>query len=365
MENIKMKELTIGGLTSRLPIIQGGMGIGISLSGLASAVADEGGIGVISAAGVGMCEPDYYSDYNGANIKALKKEIQKAREKTKGILGVNIMTVMSNFADMVKTSIEAEIDIIFSGAGLPLNLPEFLNGSRKTKLVPIVSSGRAARLIAKVWSEKYHYPPDAFVVEGPMAGGHLGFKAEQLSDPRYSLETILADVISESALIEEKYKKPVPVIAAGGIFTGGDIHKIMERGASGVQMATRFVATEECDASFEFKNSYVQAAKEDIGIIKSPVGLPGRVIKNRFVREVAAGEKKPFKCPYHCISSCDYKEAPFCISIALMNAKKGFLDNGFAFAGENAYRVKEIISVKRLMEALKKEYSEDVLGIAP
>jgi NAD(P)H-dependent flavin oxidoreductase YrpB (nitropropane dioxygenase family) len=358
---IKMKELTIGSLTSRIPIIQGGMGIGISLSGLASAVANQGGIGVISAAGIGMLEPDFHSNYIEANIRALRKEIQKAREKTKGILGVNIMVAMSNFADMVKTAIDEGIDIIFSGAGLPLNLPEFLNSSSKTKLVPIVSSGRAAKIISKRWFEKYDYVPDAIVVEGPMAGGHLGFKTEQINDPRYSLEYIVTDVMKELNYFKEKFKNTVPVIAAGGIYTGEDIYKIMQLGASGVQMATRFVTTDECDASVEFKNSYITAKKEDIVIIKSPVGMPGRAIINKFICDVRAGEKKPYICPYHCIITCDYKDSPYCIALALMNAKKGIMEKGFVFAGANAYRTNEIIPVQRLIESLEKEYVDAVI----
>jgi len=356
MQGIKMKALSIGGLTARVPIVQGGMGIGVSLSGLASAVANQGGIGTIAAACIGLREADFYSNYIKANIRALRKEIRIAREKTKGIIGVNIMVAMSNFADMVKTSVEEGADIIFSGAGLPLNLPEFLNGSAKTKLVPIVSSGRAAKLIAKMWTEKYNYLPDAVVVEGPLAGGHLGFKAEELPNPAYALKNLVVNVIEELKHFEEKFQKPIPVIAAGGIYTGEDIYNIMRLGAAGVQMATRFVTTDECDAAPEFKNAYVNAQEEDIVIIKSPVGMPGRAINNNFVREVQAGEKKPYKCPYHCIKTCDYQNSPYCISLALINAQKGLLTNGLVFAGENVYRTKEIIPVEQLMNSLAKEY---------
>lgn len=356
MNTNNLKELKIGDLTAKLPIIQGGMGIGISLSGLASAVANEGGVGVIATAGIGMLEPDFSTNWLEANIRALKKEIKKARELTKGILGVNIMVALSNYADMVRTAIEEEIDIIFSGAGLPLNLPQFLKGSTKTKLVPIISSGRAASIICKKWSEKYNYLPDAIVVEGPRAGGHLGFKQEQINDPEYSLEKLIPEVIKAVKPFEERYKKPIPVIAAGGIYTGEDIYNFLKLGASGVQMATRFVTTYECDASIKFKQTYIDSSKEDIVIIKSPVGMPGRAIKNKFIDDANKGEKKPFKCPYHCIITCDYKNSPYCIALALLNARKGNLEHGFAFAGENAYRAKEIISVKELIESLIKEY---------
>jgi nitronate monooxygenase len=312
-----LKNLQIGDLTIKLPIIQGGMGIGISLSGLVSAVANEGGVGVIATPGIGMNEPDFYTNYLEANIRALQKEIRRARELSKGILGVNIMVALTNFADLVKTAIDETaidegIDIIFSGAGLPLNLPEFVNSTIKTKLVPIVSSGRAAAIIAKKWSEKFNCIPDALVVEGPLAGGHLGFKEQTIYDPEYSLEKLVPEVIQAVKPFEERYKKSIPVIAAGGIYKGKDIYTFLQLGASGVQMATRFVTTYECDASEKFKQTYVNARKEDIVIIRSPVGLPGRAIRNQFIDEVSQGNRKPFKCPYHCLKTCDFKNTPYC-----------------------------------------------------
>lgn len=354
----KMKPLVIGSATARIPIIQGGMGIGISLSGLAAAVASEGGVGVIATAGIGMSEPDFFKDSFEANHRALRKEIRKARELSQGILGVNIMVALTNFADLVKTAIEEGIDIIFSGAGLPLNLPEFLGDNARTNLAPIVSSGRAAAIIAKKWSDKYNRLPDAVVVEGPKAGGHLGFKQEMIDDPAYSLEKLVPEVVEAMQPFEEKYGKPIPVIAAGGIYTGQDIFRFFQLGASGVQMATRFVTTHECDASLKFKQSYIDSGIEDMVIIKSPVGMPGRAIRNSFIEEVSQGKRKPFKCPYHCLKTCDYKNSPYCITLALINAKKGNLAQGFAFAGENAYRADRIISVKELMETLIKEYNE-------
>ncbi|HAU31021.1 MAG: 2-nitropropane dioxygenase NPD [Desulfotomaculum sp. 46_296] len=356
MVSLREIGLKIGDLSAGLPIIQGGMGIGISLSGLASAVANQGGIGVISAAGIGMSEPDFLTNYLEANLRAIRKEIRKARELTRGILGVNIMVALSNFGDMAKTAIEEGIDIIFSGAGLPLNLPAFIKKSSATKLVPIVSSARAASLIAKRWLENYQYAPDAIVVEGPMAGCHLGFKSEQITDSTYKLEKLVSEVIDVAKKIEEKAAKPVPVIAAGGIYTGEDIYKFIQLGASGVQMATRFVTTEECDASIEFKNTYINCRKEDIVIIKSPVGMPGRAIINEFINDVNAGGKKPYKCPYHCIVTCNYESSPYCISLALINAKKGIMKHGFAFAGANAYKSEKIVSVKDLVNSLVKEY---------
>ncbi|WP_416318333.1 NAD(P)H-dependent flavin oxidoreductase [Thermoanaerobacterium saccharolyticum] len=355
---MNIKSLKIGDLVAKLPIIQGGMGVGVSLSNLASAVANEGGIGVISVAGIGMMEKDFATNYIEANIRALRKEIKKAREKTKGIIGVNIMVALSNFADMVKTSIDEGIDIIFSGAGLPLNLPKFLNKTSKTKLVPIVSSERAFNLIAKRWLQKYDYLPDAVVVEGPMAGGHLGYSSEQISNPDYSLDKIVKDVLGEARQYEDSSGKQIPVIAAGGIYTGEDIYKYLKMGAAGVQMATRFVTTDECDASDEFKKSYLNCKKEDIAIIESPVGMPGRAIINKFLNDVKSGERKPYKCLYHCIKTCDYKKSPYCISQALINAQRGLMANGFAFAGANAYRTDKIISVKELISTLMDEYNK-------
>ena len=356
MSDRSIPSLVIGDLVARIPIVQGGMGVGISLSGLAAATANAGGIGVIAAAGIGLLEPDGFKDFVGANIRGLRREIQTARAKTKGILGVNIMVALSDFADLVRTAIEEKIDVIFSGAGLPVNLPEFLKEGVKTKLVPIVSSGRAAALLAKRWLDKYGYAPDAFVVEGPMAGGHLGYKAEQLEDPAFALEAIVPEVIAAVRPFEERAGKKIPVIAGGGIYTGADIRRFIELGASGVQMATRFVATDECDADPAFKATYVAAGRGDLEIIKSPVGMPGRAIRNKFLDDVAEGRKKPFACPYHCIVTCDVEKSPYCISLALMNAQKGRLDKGFAFAGANAWRTEKIVPVQELVDELVREY---------
>lgn len=360
MNRFSFPKLRIGDFFASLPIIQGGMGVGISLSGLASSVANQGGIGVISVAGIGMGEADFFKNYMNANIRALRTEIQKARSLTKGILGVNIMVALSNFSDMVTVAIEEGIDIIFAGAGLPLNLPSLLNHSVKTKLIPIISSARAANLITRRWFERYHYKPDAFVVEGPKAGGHLGFKPEQITDPEYQLEKLIPEVVSEVKALEKTVEGDIPVIAAGGIYTGSDIQKYLSLGASGIQMGTRFVATTECDASDSFKQAYVQSKKEDIVIIKSPVGLPGRAIRNDFINDIEAGEKKPFTCPYHCITTCDYRKSPYCISNALMQAKRGNLHHGFAFSGTNAYRIQNIVPVCSLINELREGYEQSL-----
>jgi nitronate monooxygenase len=348
--------LHIGDLTASLPIVQGGMGVGVSLSRLASAVANEGGIGVIASAGIGMIEADLFKNFLAANTRALRKEIRHARELSSGILGVNIMVALSNFGELVKTALDEEIDVIFSGAGLPLDLPHYRRGGDRTKMVPIVSSGRAAKIVAKRWTERYDYPPDAVVVEGPRAGGHLGFKPEQIGDPAFALEVLLAEVLREIKPFEAKTGRPIPVIAGGGIYTGADIRKFLQLGAAGVQMATRFVTTHECDASASFKDAYIRATPEDLVIIKSPVGMPGRAIRNQFLDAVGAGQRMPFTCPYHCIVTCDYLNSPYCIALALINAQRGRMGHGFAFAGDNAHRATEIVSVKDLVAALLDEY---------
>lgn len=351
-----MKALNIGGLTIRVPIIQGGMGVGISLSGLASAVANEGGVGVISSAGLGLLYNKISSNYAEASILGLKEEVRKAREMAKGVIGVNVMVAMTNFADMVKTSISEKVDIIFSGAGLPLDLPSFLTPDSETKLVPIVSSARAAKIICEKWKANYNYLPDAVVVEGPKAGGHLGYKETQLDDEKFSLEQVLPEVVREIRAVEELYNVKIPVIAAGGVYTGEDIHRMLELGASGVQMGTRFVTTEECDADIAFKESYIKATQSDIEIIKSPVGMPGRAINSSFIQEVRAGKKQPKSCPYHCIRTCDISTAPYCIMLALYNAFKGNLNRGYAFAGSNASRAVKIESVKETFDSLAQEF---------
>jgi nitronate monooxygenase len=358
--NSGWQNLRIGELTARIPVIQGGMGVGVSMSGLAAAVANQGGVGVIAAAGIGMLEADGFSNFLEANIRALRREIRKAREMTGGILGVNIMVALSNFGDMVRTAVEEKVDIIFSGAGLPLHLPELLKRGGRTKLVPIVSSARAAGLIIRKWLGKYGYLPDGFVVEGPLAGGHLGFKPEQIHDPAYSLDKLIPEVVAEMRPFESERQKDIPVIAAGGVYTGADIHRYIELGAAGVQMATRFVCTEECDASPEFKKTYLASKREDLVIIKSPVGMPGRAIRNQYTDDVAAGKKKPFKCPYHCIVTCNRQFSPYCIALALTSALKGRLKHGFAFAGANAFRASKIVPVKELFADLKREFEEAI-----
>ncbi|MFH1850759.1 MAG: nitronate monooxygenase family protein [Candidatus Neomarinimicrobiota bacterium] len=359
-EIFKMPELRIGELVARLQIIQGGMGVGVSLAGLATAVAHAGGIGVISAIGLGLGQPQLDTDLATANERALKQEICKARSISDGIVGVNIMVALSDYETLVDCAVAESADILFLGAGLPLRFSPHLPPDRlrgvPTRFAPIVSSDRAARIIFQHWDRKFGRIPDAVVVEGPLAGGHLGFTKAALSDPAQALERLVPAITATVADFEQRYGQAVPVIAAGGIFDGGDIYRFIELGAAGVQMGTRFVATRECDAHDNFKQSYLEAKPEDIMIIESPVGLPGRAIRNSFLTEVAAGEKKPFKCSWKCLRTCDLEKAPYCIASALINARKGNLRHGFTFAGANVHRVAEIIPVADLMNTLAVEY---------
>jgi NAD(P)H-dependent flavin oxidoreductase YrpB (nitropropane dioxygenase family) len=356
-----MQELRIGDMKVRLPIVQGGMGVAVSLSGLASAVANAGGIGVISAAAIGMNEPDYMKNFPEANKRALRKEIRMARNLTEGYLGVNIMMALTDHEALIKVAIEEKIDIIIMGAGLPLNIPALISGwdidSSHTKLAVKVSSAKAARLIFQYWASKHNRIPDAVVVEGPLAGGHLGFKKEELEKEPVPLETLIRETVSMIRPFEEKFGKEIPVIAAGGIYTGYDIFDIMQAGAKGVKLGTRFVTTHECDASIEFKESYIASKKEDITIIDSPVGLPGRAIYNDFIGQIRMGKTKPFKCSWHCLSSCNFREAPYCIAQALFNAARGKMEEGFAFSGTNGYRATKLQYTADVMKELVFEYN--------
>jgi nitronate monooxygenase len=366
---MKMPELHIGELRARRPIVQGGMGVGISLSGLASAVANCGGIGVISTVGIGMHEPDFKKKARDANRRALKKEIRIAREKTTGIIGVNIMVALTDYDDHLDIALTEGIDVIFMGAGLPLKFSEKIPPERlretKTCFVPIVSSGRAVKLVFSHWAKRFGRVPDGVVVEGPKAGGHLGFKKDQIADPAYALEHLVPAVIDALRPFEDVAGRHLPVIAAGGVYTGADIDRFLEMGASAVQLGTRFVATHECDADIRFKEAYLRAGPDDLVIIESPVGLPGRAIRNEFLDDVSSGTRKPYRCPWKCLRTCPFKEAPYCIGDALLSAKTGNLKHGFPFAGANAWRVNEIVSVAELMQELEDEYLEVVTARGP
>lgn len=355
-----MEALNIGGLKAKLPIIQGGMGICVSLSELASAVANEGGIGVISGVAIGMLEPDYKKNFKECNKIALRKEIRKARAKTDGVIGVNVMMALTDYEDLLNVAVEEKIDVVFVGAGLPLKMPFNLENTL-TKFVPKVSSARAARVIFDYWLKKYNRVPDAIVVEGPRCGGHIGFKKDELENPENALDIIIRQTVTEIDQFQQKLGIEIPVIAAGGIYTGKDMYDIMQVGAKGVKMGTRFVTTTECDVSEEFKQNYIACKKEDITIIDSPVGLPGRVIMNDFVREIKLGNKKPINCAWQCLKTCNFKKVQYCVAEALFNAAKGDFTKGFSFAGSNAYLAERIMTVKETIEQIKQEYLQESL----
>ncbi len=358
----KLKALIIGDLEIEIPILQGGMGVMISTAPLASTVANCGGAGIIASVGLGWEEVKKGVPFVKANCEALINEIRQAKELTKKVLGVNIMAALSNYADLVLTSAKEKIDFIVSGAGLPLKLPELIKGA-STKLVPIVSSAKAANIIIKTWKKRYNRLPDAIVVEGPLAGGHLGFKPQDLTPPEKNcLEHLVTDVLKVTKEYEINSNVHIPVIAAGGIFDGKDIARFLKLGASGVQIATRFVTTHECSVASEFKEEYLKAQEEDVVIINSPVGMPGRAIRNKFIDRVTSGEKMPIKCTYRCLRTCDPPTTPYCIADALCNAAIGKVDKAVVFCGSNVPRIDRIVSVKELMDNLVSETLKELAG---
>ena len=344
-------ELKIGNLIAKLPIIQGGMGVGVSLSNLAGNVAKYGAIGVISAAHPGYLEKDFEKNTLQANLRALKNHIRKAKDiSNNGIIGVNIMVAMKNYKELVEASIEGGADLIISGAGLPLKLPEYTKNS-EIKILPIVSSSKATKLILSYWKKHYNRIADGIIVEGPEAGGHLGFKADTLDNDIIKFDDNVKDIIETVKQLEFEYKKEIPVIVAGGVFDSNDIKKYMELGAKGVQIGSRFVATYECDVDMKFKEAYLNCNKSDIKIVKSPVGMPGRAINNEFLRKINNETNKISKC-YNCLVPCNPSTTPYCISEALINAARGDINNGLIFCGANAYRINKIMSVKDLLDEL-------------
>lgn len=350
-----MKSVKIGEMTLEVPIIQGGMGVGISLGNLAGNVALNGGMGVISTAQPGYKAADFEKNTVEANRRELANEIKKAKEIAggKGIVAINAMVALSDYAGMVEVAVKNKIDAIISGAGLPLNLPGLVKDTG-IKLAPIVSSGKAAKLICKTWDRKFKVVPDFVVIEGSEAGGHLGFhEADVLNKTTANLADIFKEVKETIQPFGEKYQKEIPIFVAGGIYDSKDIQKYLDLGADGVQMATRFICTKECDASDNYKQAFIDAKKEDIEIVKSPVGMPGRAIMTKFTERLKIEKKIPIKRCYNCLVPCDIKTTPYCISEALINAVKGNLDEGLVFSGSNGYRNDKIVTVKELMDELK------------
>lgn len=342
---MKRKELKIGNLTARIPLIQGGMGVGVSLSGLSGAVAAAGGVGIISTAQIGYRDPDFDRHPIECNLKAIHDEIAKARKIANGgIVGVNIMVATKRYEDYVKAAADAGADIIISGAGLPMTLPTV---SGDAKIAPVVSSRKSLSVISRYWNKKFGRKPDLVVIEGPQAGGHLGFSREDIEEYTAAGTKNYADEIVE--ILKLAAELEVPVAVAGGVYERADMEHYLDMGADAVQVATRFVTTKECDASDAFKQAYINAKKEDIVIVKSPVGMPGRAIHNAFLDRVAQGERFMSQC-HHCISMCNPATIPYCITDALVNAVKGNIDEGLVFCGSNAWRADKIETVADIME---------------
>lgn len=368
------KPLVIGDLVPRYPIIQGGMGVGISLSSLAGAVAKAGGIGIISTAQIGFRDPDFRKNPLEANLRAIRTELARARAiAPRGILGFNVMVATRNYARYVKTAIQAGADLIISGAGLPIDLPAYLREGKqeaakigksvRTRIAPIVSTAKSALVICKMWDRKYQTVPDLLVIEGPLAGGHLGFSREQLAAYGADTENVpetydraaydeeIRKIMDVAGQFEKAYGRHIPVVVAGGIYTHEDVLHARELGADGVQVATRFVTTEECDAPMAYKQAYLDAKKEDIVITDSPVGMPGRAIRNSFLKKAAGGNAGISHC-YQCLEHCDPANIPYCITRALTNAAEGKLDQALLFCGSNACRAERIETVDEVIRDL-------------
>ena len=348
-----MKNLKIGDKITRVPLIQGGMGVGISLGRLAGTVAREGGVGIISSAQIGYREPDFDRNPAEANLRAIESEMKKARAiSPDGIIGFNVMTALKENAAHIRAAVKAGADIVISGAGLPTDLPALTEGS-STRIAPIVSTDKSANVILKYWDRKYKRTADLVVIEGPQAGGHLGFKKEEIETytPQSYGEEIRKIIVTVRKYAE-KYGGKIPVVVAGGIYDSSDVKRVMDLGADGVQVATRFVTTEECDADIRYKEAYINASEEDIRIVKSPVGMPGRAIMNSFMERVMGGEKIPHSPCHGCLAKCSPADIPYCITDGLIDAVKGNIEKGLLFCGAKAYKAEKIETVSEVIQAL-------------
>ena len=348
-----MKNLKIGEKLTRVPLIQGGMGVGVSLGRLAGSVAREGGIGIISTAQIGSREPDFDRNPEEANLRAIESEMKKARAiSPEGIIGYNVMTALKEHAAHIRAAVKAGADIVISGAGLPTELPALTEGS-STKIAPIVSTDKSANVILKYWDRKYKRTADLVVIEGPEAGGHLGFKKEELGAyTKESYDDEIRKIIATVKRYGEKYGMDIPVVVAGGIYDSSDVKHVMELGADGVQVATRFVTTEECDADIRYKQAYIDASENDIRIVKSPVGMPGRAIMNTFMERVMGGEKIPHSPCHRCLAKCSPADIPYCITDGLIEAVKGNIEKGLLFCGAKAWKADRIEKVSDVIQAL-------------
>lgn len=350
--------MKLGNRELALPLIQGGMGVGVSMGGLAGAVAAQGAMGTLSTADAGWNEPDFAAHPQQANLRALRREVQRAKRLAAGagLVAVNAMVATRQYADSVRTALEAGADAIVSGAGLPLELPALAEGF-EALLAPIVSGPRAAQLICRTWAKRYGRVPDFVVLEGCQAGGHLGFEeADLLSGRCTPLSRLIPEVLAALRPFEEKFGRAIPLFCAGGVATGAEMARCTHLGAAGAQLATRFIATEECDAGQGYKDVLLAARPEDLRIIHSPVGMPGRAVNSPLVQRLAAGMRQP---PAHCsgcIKSCRPAETPFCITHALIEAVKGNWEEGLFFSGSRVDLVDRMRTVPDLIDELMKEW---------
>ncbi len=355
-----IKPLTIGKHTVRYPLIQGGMGVRISGGSLAGHVAKAGGVGLVAAAGIAL-NSDHYTgtNYFQAELQAFQTELKKARAiAPDGIIGVNVMVALSDYEALVKAAVDAGAQMVVCGAGLPLSLPELTAHAPDVALVPIASSLRAAQLIARTWEKRYHRLPDAVVAEDPdTAGGHLGEKLENIGTGDYDQYGTIRAI---KQFFRDEYHTDIPVIAAGGIWDRADLEHALAEGADGVQMASRFVCTEECDADMAFKQAYLQCTKEDIGLLMSPAGLPGRAILTNTPNIRQYDLDQHTVCRMGCLKKCTYKESGerFCIVTALDRAQRGDVDTGLVFCGTNAWKADKITTVQAIFDELFGEQQE-------
>ena len=356
--------VSIRGRALAVPIVQGGMGIGVSLERLAGAVAANGGMGTLSAAFCGFREPEFRQDPRGANLRALARQVRRAKETAKGagLVAVNVMVAAAQYADSVRTALRSGVDAVVCGAGLPRDLPALAVESENDSaaLAPVVSGGRTAALICRLWDRRYGRVPDFVVLEGPLAGGHLGFSPEEAREAQAGrprpLSALLSEVLEALAPYREKYGRDIPVFVAGGVRNGGEMRRYMDQGAAGAQFATRFIATEECDASPAYKQALLNARREDITIVQSPVGMPGRALRSPLIRRVEEGvQPKITRCD-RCLAACDCTTAPYCISKALIAAVEGDWENGLFFCGANAGEVSRLSTVREQMDQIMNEW---------
>jgi len=347
---MKLPSLKIGKYESRFPVIQAGMGVRVGNADLAAETINCGGYGTIASVGLGDIEKSKTNFVSESN-RLLVDEIGKARKLAgeSGPLGVNVMVALSNYEEIIRASVEAGIDFIISGAGLPIPLPEFV-GDSDVALIPVISGGRALEILLRAWKRKYNRKPDAIVVEGPKCGGHLGFSYDMLDHPETcSLEKLLQEVKEVMA----KYECDVPVVAAGEVASREDIEDALKIGYDGVQIGTKFITTEEAGIDKKSKQVFIDAVDEDVVVIKSPVGLPVRVLNTPLVQRVLDGGREKFTCPYRCLRTCRPAKVPFCIAKALLATWRGDVDNGLYMTGCNITALDRIIPLKEFFDTLE------------